>query len=119
MYIKGSRDKWFICGIMIFMLLMCFVSRIKIGTVVLCAVWVAYYLTVIWIKDIEINDNQIEIRRLGRIIKIHTYQISDVALKKNSIIIFKGQYGAINIFKYQINKLDREKLIEYLKPYKE
>ena len=119
MRIKGSRNEWFIGGIIIIMLILCFVSQVGIWTIALCAGWFIYYVTVIWIKEIEIKDNEIEIKRLGRSIKIYTYNISDIALKRNSIIIFKGQYAAINIFKYQINKEDRTRLIEYLEQYKE
>ena len=71
------------------------------------------------VRDIEVTENQIKIRRLFRTIVIDTHHISSVSIKKHTVIINKSRYTAVNFYKYQIKKSDLNKLLGYLEKYVE
>ena len=79
--------------------------------------WLVFYLTCLWVREIEITDSEFIIKRLGRQVNIRKSSITDVDIKKHTIIIYSGRYSGVNFYKNQIQKEDLTKLIDYLSKY--
>lgn len=79
--------------------------------------WLVFYLTCLWVREIEITDSEFIIKRLGRQVNIRKSSITDVDIKKHTIIIYSARYSGVNFYKNQIQKEDLPKLIDYLSKY--
>lgn len=117
MVIRGNGEKKLISGFIVFIVLASIWSNHCIRVLSILGVWIIFYFTCIWIREIWITDCQIIIKRFMRQVTINKGQINGVEFKKHTIIIYNGRYSALNFSKYQIQKGDLPKLMEYLSRY--
>ncbi|WP_054739308.1 hypothetical protein [Cellulosilyticum ruminicola] len=79
--------KNFIIGLVTFVVIASLWSKDCIRTISILIIWIAFYFTWISIKEIEITDSQIIIKRFMHQVVINKWNITVVDLKKYTIII--------------------------------
>ncbi len=117
MVIRGNGEKKLISGFIVVIALASIWSGHCMRVLSILGVWIIFYFTCIWIREIQITDCQIIIKRFMRQVTINKGQINGVEFKKHTIIIYNGRYSGLNFSKYQIQKEDLPKLMEYLSRY--
>lgn len=117
MKIRGSSYRGYIIALVLLGLVVVLSGNRWIESLILLVLWCLYYGVFLWVKEIEISNSEVIIRRLFKATKIALRDITDVDLKKRTIIIYKGKYIGINLSKRQIHQDDRKSLEDYLKKY--
>ncbi len=117
MKIKGNGEGKIIIGFSTIMAIASIWTGVWQRVLIVLVLWLVYYATCLWVKEIEILDDQIIIKRLGRQVSIRQSSITDVDIKKYTIIIYSGRYSGVNFYKRQIQKEDLPKLVTYLSKY--
>lgn len=117
MIIRGNGERNLLIWLIAFISVVSIWSGDCVRVLGILGAWVVFYFTCIWIKEIEITDSQLIIKRFMRQLVINKGNITDVDIKKHTIIIYNGRYSGVNFYKHQIQKEDLPKLMEYLSKY--
>lgn len=117
MRIRGNGERNFIVILTMSITMMSVGYGVGQRVLSIFGIWLTLYYTCVFIREIEITDSQLIIKRLGRKINIRKGSITDVDINKNTISIYSDRYAGINFYKCQIKKKDLPKLLEQLSKY--
>lgn len=117
MKIRGNGEGKVVIGFSVIMAIASIWAGAWQRVLTVLLLWLVFYATCLWVREIEITDSELIIKRLGRQVNIRKSSITDVDIKKHTIIIYSGRYSGVNFYRNQIQKEDLPKLIEYLSKY--
>lgn len=88
-----------------------------VSSVIAIVLFSIFYCGFAWIKEIEISDNILILRRVLWSSKIKISNIKEIKFTKTKIIISRKNDSPLKYFISQINPMDLEKFYEHTKHY--